>query len=383
VTETQILCNECGDTGFVPPFMDRCSCKHKPGVPSGDSIATITGDIEVGPPVYTGTSAAVAWVDYDHKSKSWKTVPAPANADEILADAKARHDGPRPLVGSTAIAAAVAAAPKKKIGAKPGEKVISAAQVNLLDSLVAERDAAHPVVAEYLQELSDHTDAGAMMSAKNASQWITKIMAVGKDATKPAAEKSNKYDGSCKDCGGPVPAGAGVIRQVVPGGKWTTFHKPGNCLNALEAAALMADKVTEPGLYRFVTSLATEVYRVRWNQSKTRLYGELVVPHAADDTDGEEGHGHVEFLYNGKALSFLRASDKLTWQEAREFGALYGTCVACGRSLEDPRSVVQGYGPKCADNNGWPTVTAKQAKAIIAEETTWEAVISDLGVLTP
>jgi hypothetical protein len=74
-------------------------------------------------------------------------------------------------------------------------------------------------------------------------------------------------------------------------------------------------------------------------------------------------------------MNFLTKSSKLTWQEARDFGAAYGACVACGRTLSDPRSLVQNYGPQCATNFGWPTVTAKQAEAIIAGVLSWDDVV--------
>ena len=81
-------------------------------------------------------------------------------------------------------------------------------------------------------------------------------------------------------------------------------------------------------------------------------------------------------------MAWLRRSDKLTWAEARDFGAAFGACVACGRTLSDARSLVQGYGATCAKKYLWPTVTAKQAEAIIEGDLTWDDVIATLGVLT-
>ena len=117
------------------------------------------------------------------------------------------------------------------------------------------------------------------------------------------------------------------------------------------------------------------IYRVRKARTSHRLYAEKVTVH---DHDGEK---HVEFAYNAKAIAFLR-KDKLTWLEARDFGAAYGACVACGRTLSDPRSLVQQYGSTCAGHFGWPTVTKKQAEAIIEGVLTWDDVVAGLGVLT-
>jgi hypothetical protein len=353
VTETQINCSECGDTGYVPPFMDPCTSCHLATMPvvSGTVIAS-----PVGPTGPTGADGSVEWRTWD--GSKWVPSPAPDNADELLAK-------------TFAPSGAKMSMPPKM--AKSGTKMASDAQMALLTKLIAERDSNHPNVKIAVSEID-----GAALTAKAASNWITTIMAIPADPTKKTSDKPNNYDGPCKNCGGNVPAKTGYIEKV--GGKWTTFHKAGACLTADEAAKLEADKVTEPGLYRYATLGATPViYRVKWNMTKTRLYGEVVVPPT-------EPHGTVQFLYNGKAMSFLRASDKLTWNEAREFGAAYGSCVACGRTLSDDRSLVQGYGPKCADNHGWPTVTTKQAKAILADDLAWEdvviPVVTDIGSLT-
>lgn len=39
---------------------------------------------------------------------------------------------------------------------------------------------------------------------------------------------------------------------------------------------------------------------------------------------------------------------KMTLKEAKEYGALYGTCVRCGRTLTDEESISAGIGPICA-----------------------------------
>ena len=48
-------------------------------------------------------------------------------------------------------------------------------------------------------------------------------------------------------------------------------------------------------------------------------------------------------------LAKLSADDKLTLEQAREFGALYGTCCVCGRTLTNELSIHLGIGPKCGD----------------------------------
>ena len=137
-------------------------------------------------------------------------------------------------------------------------------------------------------------------------------------------------------------------------------------------------QVDEPGLYKSGYLSGADARDLPGPQvaHQPRLYAEKVIVH---EHDGEK---HVEFSYNAKAMRCLRKSDKLTWLEARDFGAAYGACVACGRTLSDPRSLVQDYGATCAGHYGWPTVTKKQAEAIIEGVMTWDDVVAGLGVPT-
>ena len=109
--------------------------------------------------------------------------------------------------------------------------------------------------------------------------------------------------------------------------------------------------ITEPGIYRH----DGEFFRVRWNGPKTRLYGERVV--------GSEGHAH--FVYAKGIVFDLTPEDLLTWEDARDFGKAFSVCINCAKTLSTDQSIVQGYGPTCAKNNGWPTVTDAEAKDIM------------------
>jgi hypothetical protein len=251
---------------------------------------------------------------------------------------------------------------KKKTG-----KPMTPAQEALLTRLIAERDPLHPVVA------AATVRAVTPLLAREASKLIDALMVVPADPAKKPA-RQNSYDGICRTCGGAVPAMTGVIHKI--DGRWQTAHKDGECLTAEAKAALEADQVTEPGLYKHEVDGVPTVFRVRKSRTSHRLYAEKVVVY---DHDGEK---HVSFAYNAKAMAWLRRTAKLTWLEARDFGAAYGACVACGRTLSDPRSLVQQYGSTCAGHYGWPTVNKKQAEAIINGDLTWEDVIAGLGVLT-
>lgn len=60
--------------------------------------------------------------------------------------------------------------------------------------------------------------------------------------------------------------------------------------------------------------------------------------------DGE----NWSFEYAPGAVRTLRPEHRLTLEQAKEFGALYGTCCVCGRTLTNESSIEAGIGPVCA-----------------------------------
>lgn len=71
-----------------------------------------------------------------------------------------------------------------------------------------------------------------------------------------------------------------------------------------------------------------------------------LVPH--QNTDGIIDSW--EFQYRGRApLHYIKPEHKLSLDEAREFGELYGVCCCCGRTLTNELSIALGIGPICGD----------------------------------
>lgn len=82
------------------------------------------------------------------------------------------------------------------------------------------------------------------------------------------------------------------------------------------------------------------VFKVQFNREGTRTYAKRLVVHS---------HGDASFEYVGSVHRLgLKAEHKMTLEQAQEFGALYGTCCACGRTLTDENSIEAGIGPVCA-----------------------------------
>lgn len=77
------------------------------------------------------------------------------------------------------------------------------------------------------------------------------------------------------------------------------------------------------------------------------------------------GSGHLyakrlegeRFEYAPGALNSLSPEDKMTLEECKEYGALYGVCCVCGRTLTNEQSIADGIGPICAGKAGWFAVS--------------------------
>jgi hypothetical protein len=95
--------------------------------------------------------------------------------------------------------------------------------------------------------------------------------------------------------------------------------------------------VTEDGMYR--TPDGT-IYKVQIaKQGSGRLYAKKLT-----ETDGE-----WSFVFAGGAIQKLTPADKMTREQAQEFGRLYGVCCRCGADLTDEKSIAEGIGPVCGD----------------------------------
>lgn len=87
------------------------------------------------------------------------------------------------------------------------------------------------------------------------------------------------------------------------------------------------------------------IFKVQQSQGSDRRYAKALV---------EDGNGGWVFEYSAGAIKNLSESTLLPADEAAKFGQVYGICCNCARTLNDERSIAAGYGPKCAENNGWP-----------------------------
>jgi hypothetical protein len=93
-----------------------------------------------------------------------------------------------------------------------------------------------------------------------------------------------------------------------------------------------AQPATE-GMYR----KGGEIYKI---QRAVHGSGHLYVKHLNVETQS--------FEYAPGMLRQLTMADRLTMEEAKAYGALYGVCCVCARTLTNEESIAAGIGPICA-----------------------------------
>ena len=118
--------------------------------------------------------------------------------------------------------------------------------------------------------------------------------------------------------------------------------------SAVSSYAAKPKRVVEDGMYK----LGDDIYKVQVAvHGSGNLYAKKLVITAPPSYDGDgkvATPAKVEFDYERGAISKLRAENKMTLDEAKAFGALYGTCCRCGATLTREESIEAGIGPICA-----------------------------------
>lgn len=103
------------------------------------------------------------------------------------------------------------------------------------------------------------------------------------------------------------------------------------------------EPVTE-GMYR----KDGEIYKVqRAVHGSGNLYAKRLVERVTPKVMKTKTVTH-DFEYAPGMVRRLTAADKMSLEEAKEWGVLYGSCCRCGATLTDEKSIANGIGPVCA-----------------------------------
>lgn len=109
-------------------------------------------------------------------------------------------------------------------------------------------------------------------------------------------------------------------------------------------------EITEDGMYQMPTG---EIFKVQIAiHGSGKLYAKALIV----DESG------AYFEYAAGAIRKLRPEWKMTMEQAKAFGSLYGVCCNCAKPLTKEDSIFNGYGATCAGNNGWPYEKAPKIK---------------------
>lgn len=121
-----------------------------------------------------------------------------------------------------------------------------------------------------------------------------------------------------------------------------TLPKPSHGASALIDTLLKQPRKPKPtdpvkGDVHFIDG---EYYRVHQSQGSGNFY--------ASKWDG------YRFEYAQGAIRKLNADNKITAEQAAEFGHMHGRCCFCSLAIDTPESTAVGYGPICASKHGLP-----------------------------
>lgn len=101
-----------------------------------------------------------------------------------------------------------------------------------------------------------------------------------------------------------------------------------------QVSAAKAEPVTD-GMYL----VGETVYKVQMSQTG-HLYAKVLVQHGAGVK--------ATFEYAAGAMRIIRPEHRMDLASAKAYGALYGQCVVCGRTLTNEVSIEASIGPVCA-----------------------------------
>jgi hypothetical protein len=123
----------------------------------------------------------------------------------------------------------------------------------------------------------------------------------------------------------------------------------------------------EDGLYRRPDGTVVLVYHTVHGANR-QVAKRLVV-------EAAEGAYKGSWIYEGMGgKAGLTKDDRLSEEDARELGILYGFCVRCTKNLTREESQFVGYGKTCAGRMGWWYPTKKEVAVLIerqAERFSW------------
>lgn len=91
-----------------------------------------------------------------------------------------------------------------------------------------------------------------------------------------------------------------------------------------------SDAVTDEGMYLD----GFTIFKVRRSKTSGSLYAMRLIGN--------------KFIYEAGVVRNLKASQRMSLDQAKAYGVQTGTCCVCAAVLSDPKSIAAGIGPVCA-----------------------------------
>lgn len=104
----------------------------------------------------------------------------------------------------------------------------------------------------------------------------------------------------------------------------------------------------DDGMYRMAGSIYKVQHAVHGSGRQYAKILRIVAEPERDDEGDIVSPGSIVFSYAPGVVHQLTSEHRMTLEQAKEFGALYGTCVRCGRTLTKEKSIERAMGPVCA-----------------------------------
>jgi hypothetical protein len=132
----------------------------------------------------------------------------------------------------------------------------------------------------------------------------------------------------------------------------TESHEDGRTPVDLEAGMYRMDETIYKVQRNVVQGDGSRAYAKRLTeQNECRICGEWVDTHNAKSPESSKLTHKFSpkwrFEYEQGAIHKLRPEMRMSLEEAKEFGKVYGTCCVCGRTLTNETSIEEGIGPVC------------------------------------
>lgn len=145
---------------------------------------------------------------------------------------------------------------------------------------------------------------------------------------------------------------------------------PDNAAEALLAIEQGDEPLSKADASKMIEHLIAQRGRVRQAEKVERQQTQRTTPSALDEGFYKASDGNIyqvmrarhgshllakvldpesgKFEYAGAAKRFVNADQRMTLEEAQEYGKQTGRCMVCGRLLRRKESVEAGIGPICA-----------------------------------